>query len=206
MSEQSISGQIAETLRSKGFVPVPVQVLSADTSAVRYFVGDLDGFLEAAQALGSKAVFVETLHLEDDEFYYDAGSDDDFDEDEEEECSCEDCDCDCEEEEEEGTEVELEDVAEEVAEGEEEVDEDAIFLSPEDLDGMDLSLLNPELAEYLEKVGEECGVRLTLPGPDHLEVEIFTDWYEKFMVLADEASDEIEIDPAEALKKFKANI
>ncbi len=192
MSEQSISGQIAETLRSKGFVPVPVQVLSADTSAVRYFVGDLDGFLEAAQALGSKAVFVETLHLEDDEFYYDAGSDDDFDEDEEEE--------------EEGTEVELEDVAEEVAEGEEEVDEDAIFLSPEDLDGMDLSLLNPELAEYLEKVGEECGVRLTLPGPDHLEVEIFTDWYEKFMVLADEASDEIEIDPAEALKKFKANI
>ena len=68
---------------------------------------------------------------------------------------------------------------------------------------MDLTLLKPELEKYDERVGDECGVRLTIPGADHLQVEIFTDWYDDFAGLVDEASDEIELDPKAALKKMQ---
>lgn len=198
MSEKSISEQIAENLRNRGFVPVPVQVLNDETSPVRYFTGDFDAFVEAAQALGAKAIFVEPLHLEDDEFYYDAGVEEDSDEYEDfDECCCDDESCDCHEE---GESDET--PAEETPAAEE---DSAVWLDPEDLDGMDLSLLNPELDQYLERVGDECGVRLSLPGIDRVEVEIFTDWYDKFAELVEAATDEIETDPAAALEKIKAN-
>jgi len=198
MSEKSISEQIAENLRNRGFVPVPVQVLNDETTPVRYFTGDFDAFIEAAQALGAKAIFVEPLHLEDDEFYYDAGTEEDSCDYEDECCECDDESCECDHEE------TSEENKEESSEGEE--DETAgVWLDPEDLDGMDLTLLNPELDQYLERIGEECGVRLSLPGIDRVEVEIFTDWYDKFAELIDTAVDEIETDPAEALAKIKAN-
>ena len=204
MSEKSISEQISENLRNRGFVPVPVQVLNDEATPVRYFTGDFDAFVEAAQALGAKAIFIEPLHLEDDEFYYDAGIEDDAD-DFDDSCECEgECDEDCDCHHEETAEDVADEKSEEAVEGEE--DETAgVWLDPEDLDGMDLTLLNPELDDYLERVGEECGVRLTLPGPDRVEVEIFTDWYDKFAELVDGAIDEIETDPAEALKKIKDN-
>lgn len=206
MSEKSISEQIAENLRTRGFVPVPVQVLNDESAPVRYFTGDFDAFVEAAQALGTKAIFIEPLYLEDEEFYYDADveeDDEDYDD-----CDCEDCDCDgdcecCKEEDEEA----VEEVAED-AETSEETEEDetaGVWLDPEDLDGMDLTLLDPELDQYLERIGEECGVRLSLPGPDRVEVEIFTDWYDRFAELVDAAVEEIETDPAAALEKIKAN-
>ena len=62
---------------------------------------------------------------------------------------------------------------------------------------------NVELDKYNERVGDECGVRLTLPGPDHLQVEIFTDWYNDFASLVDDASEEIELDPKAALEKMQ---
>ena len=68
---------------------------------------------------------------------------------------------------------------------------------------MDLALLKPKLDDYNERIGDECGVRLTLPGPDHVQVEIFTDWYNDFATLVDEASEEIELDPKAALKKMQ---
>lgn len=200
MSEKSISEQITENLRNRGFVPVPVQVLNDETTPVRYFTGDFDAFLETAQALGAKAIFIETLELEDEEFYYDAGveeEDEDFDCCDDD-CECESCDCEHEKAPESAETVEnTEDAADE--------DDASLWLDPEDLDGMDLTLLNPELDQYLERIGEECGVRLSLPGPDRIEVEIFTDWYDKFAELIDTAIDEIETDPAAALEKIKAN-
>ena len=79
-----------------------------------------------------------------------------------------------------------------------------MWLEPEDLDGLDLSLLKPEIAKYVERVGESCGVRLTVPGVDHLEIEIFADWYDKFAELVDEASEIIEEDPVGALEEMQA--
>jgi hypothetical protein len=78
-----------------------------------------------------------------------------------------------------------------------------VWIDPEDLDGMDLSLLRPEIADFDKYIGDECGVRLTIPGVDHLEVEVFTDWYDKFAELVDDASESIEIDPAAALKEMQ---
>ena len=60
------------------------------------------------------------------------------------------------------------------------------------------------MAKYLDRVGEACGARLTVPGVDHLEVEIFADWYDDFAELVDEASEAIEIDPTDALKQAQA--
>ena len=68
---------------------------------------------------------------------------------------------------------------------------------------MDLALLKPELDNYNERIGDECGVRLTLPGPDHLQLEIYTEWYDEFASLVEEASEEIELDPKAALKKMQ---
>ena len=199
MSEKSISQQISENLRNHGFVPVPVQVLNDETSPVRYFTGDFDAFVETAKALDAKAIFIETLELEDEEFYYDAGIEEDVDEyDDFDDCECDDESCEGEKEE----DKEPVEVAAKGAEAEEDV---SLWLDPEDLDGMDLTLLNPELDTYLERVGEECGVRLSLPGPDRVEVEIFTDWYDKFAELVDACVDEIETDPAAALEKIKEN-
>lgn len=201
MSEKSISEQIAENLRNRGFVPVPVQVLNDETAPVRYFTGDFDAFVEAAQALGAKAIFIEPLQLEDEEFYYDAGIEEDSEDYDDECCGCDDEDCECGHED--ATEAQA--AAPEADATETEDDTAGVWLDPEDLDGMDLTLLNPELDQYLERIGEECGVRLSLPGPDRVEVEIFTDWYDKFAELIDAAVDEIETDPAEALNKIKAN-
>ena len=44
---------------------------------------------------------------------------------------------------------------------------------------------------------------MTLPGPDHLQVEIYTEWYDEFASLVEEASEEIELDPKAALKKMQ---
>jgi hypothetical protein len=60
------------------------------------------------------------------------------------------------------------------------------------------------MAKYLDRVGEACGARLTVPGVDHLEVEIFADWYDDFAELVDEASEAIEIDPTDALRQAQA--
>ena len=81
---------------------------------------------------------------------------------------------------------------------------DGVLLEPEDLEGLDLSLLRPEIAKFLDRVGESCGVRLTVPGVDHLEVEIFADWYDEFAELVDEASEIIEEDPNGALEQVEA--
>ena len=77
-------------------------------------------------------------------------------------------------------------------------------MEPEDLDGLDLSLLRPEIAKFQDRIGESCGVRLTVPGVDHLEVELFADWYDQFAELVDEASDIIETDPSGALADMEA--
>ena len=55
-----------------------------------------------------------------------------------------------------------------------------------------------------DRIGEACGARLTVPGGDHLEVEIFADWYDDFAELVDEASEAIEIDPTDALRQAQA--
>ncbi|MBQ1824336.1 MAG: hypothetical protein II121_04270, partial [Fibrobacter sp.] len=68
----------------------------------------------------------------------------------------------------------------------------------------DLTLLKPEMAKYLDRIGEACGVRLTVPGVDHLEVELFAEWYDKFAELVDEASEAIEIDPTDTLRQAQA--
>ena len=60
------------------------------------------------------------------------------------------------------------------------------------------------MAKFLDRVGEACGVRLTVPGVDHLEVEIFADWYDEFAEMVDEASEAIEIDPNDALRQAQA--
>ena len=120
------------------------------------------------------------------EFYYDSGIEDD------EECCgncCGNCSCECDESDKDAEADKAEDLP--------------IWLDPKDMEGMDLSLLKPELDKYNERVGDECGVRLTLPGPDHLQVEIFTDWYNDFASLVDDASEEIELDPKAALEKMQ---
>ena len=79
-----------------------------------------------------------------------------------------------------------------------------MYFEPEDLDGLDLTLLKPQMAKFLDRIGEACGARLTVPGVDHLEVEIFADWYDEFAELVDEASEAIEIDPTDALRQAQA--
>ena len=183
---KNVTDEIFNNLKQFGFLPVPVQEINPEAETVRYFGGTFQEFVDVAKALGSKCVFVETLYLEDEEFYYDSGIEDD------EECCgncCGNCSCECDESDKDAEADKAEDLP--------------IWLDPKDMEGMDLSLLKPELDKYNERVGDECGVRLTLPGPDHLQVEIFTDWYNDFASLVDDASEEIELDPKAALGKMQ---
>jgi hypothetical protein len=52
-----------------------------------------------------------------------------------------------------------------------------VWIDPEDLDGLDLSLLRLRLQIIKIALVKSCGVRLTIPGVDHVEVEIFAEWY-----------------------------
>ena len=193
-TQKSISDEICDYLKKQKLSPIPVQTLNEDMETTRYFGGDLKEFIAAAKTLGAKGIFVETLYLEEDEFYYDSGMDD-----EEymalygnEECCNGDCKCGkCEGKKSKKAKDDDSDV-------------DAVYFEPEDLDGLDLTLLKPQMAKYLDRVGEACGARLTVPGVDHLEVEIFADWYDEFAELVDEASEIIEEDPNGALEQVEA--
>ena len=194
-NEKSVTDLVCEHIKKQKLLPIPVQTLNEEAEATRYFGGDLKEFLAAAKTLGAKGIFVETLYLEDDEFYYDSGMDDEeymalYGNDE---CTCgcgDNCDC------KKGDKKKSKKTDDDKVDG--------VFLEPEDLDGLDLSLLRPEIAKFLDRVGECCGVRLTVPGVDHLEVEIFADWYDDFAELVDEASEAIEIDPTDALRQAQA--
>lgn len=201
-NQKSIYDEICDYLKKQKLLPIPVQALNDDMEATRYFGGDLKEFIAAAKTLGAKSIFVETLYLEDDEFYYDSGIDD-------EEylemngCGC-NCGCDCKCGCCDASADKKADKKSKKTSAKEDEEEDGVWLEPEDLDGLDLTLLKPEMAKYLDRVGESCGVRLTVPGPDHLEVEIFADWYDKFAELVDEASEIIEEDPVGALEDMQA--
>ncbi|SHL27448.1 hypothetical protein [Fibrobacter sp. UWEL] len=203
--QKSISDEICAYISKQKLLPIPVQTLNEEVEATRYFGGDLKEFIAAAKSLNAKSIFVETLYLEEDEFFYDSGIDD------EEylemngcgcncgcccggECNCgDDCKCGCKDDKK---------ASKKSKKVEEE--EDGVWLEPEDLDGLDLSLLKPEMVKFMDRIGESCGVRLTVPGVDHLEVEIFADWYDEFAELVDEASEIIEEDPVGALEDMQA--
>ena len=194
-NQKSVTDIVCELIKKQKLLPIPVQTLNEEAEASRYFGGDLKEFLAAAKTLGAKSIFVETLYLEDDEFYYDSGIDDEeylaMNGDFNNECCCgENCKC------------KKGDKKSKKAEDDDKVD--GVLLEPEDLEGLDLSLLRPEIAKFLDRVGESCGVRLTVPGVDHLEVEIFADWYDEFAELVDEASEIIEEDPNGALEQVEA--
>lgn len=191
--QKSITDEICDYLKKQKLSPIPVQTLNEEAETTRYFGGDLKEFIAAAKLLGAKGVFVEELYLEDDEFYYDSGMDDDeymaLYGNENVECQCgENCKCG------KGKKKAKDDDS----------DVDAVYFEPEDLDGLDLTLLKPQMAKFLDRIGEACGARLTVPGVDHLEVEIFADWYDEFAELVDEASEAIEIDPTDALRQAQA--
>ncbi|WP_295098409.1 hypothetical protein [uncultured Fibrobacter sp.] len=191
--QKSITDEICDYLKKQKLSPIPVQTLNEEAETTRYFGGDLKEFIAAAKLLGAKGVFVEELYLEDDEFYYDSGMDDDeymaLYGNENVECQCgENCKC------KKGKKKAKDDDS----------DVDAVYFEPEDLDGLDLTLLKPQMAKFLDRIGEACGARLTVPGVDHLEVEIFADWYDEFAELVDEASEAIEIDPTDALRQAQA--
>ena len=195
--QKSISDEICDYLKKQKLSPIPVQTLNEDMETTRYFGGDLKEFIAAAKTLGAKGIFVETLYLEEDEFYYDSGMDDDeylaiYGNDDDccnGECKCGKC---------EGKK------SKKNVKEDDDSDVDGVWFEPEDLDGLDLTLLKPEMAKYLDRIGEACGARLTVPGVDHLEVEIFADWYDEFADLVDEASEAIEIDPTDTLKQAQA--
>ena len=195
-NEKSVTDLVCEHIKKQKFLPIPVQTLNEEAEATRYFGGDLKEFSAAAKTLGAKGIFVETLYLEDDEFYYDSGIDDEeylaMNGDFNNECCCgENCNC-------------KKGDKKKSKKAEEDDKVDGVLLEPEDLEGLDLSLLRPEIAKFLDRVGESCGVRLTVPGVDHLEVEIFADWYDEFAELVDEASEIIEEDPNGALEQVEA--
>lgn len=196
-NQKSVTDLVCDLIKKQKLLPIPVQTLNEEAEATRYFGGDLKEFLAAAKTLGAKGIFVETLYLEDDEFYYDSGIDDEeylaMNSNINEECSCgENCKCKKDKKSKNGST------------GKDDDKVDGVLLEPEDLDGLDLSLLRPEIAKFLDRVGECCGVRLTVPGADHLEVEIFADWYDEFAELVDEASEIIEEDPNGALEEVEA--
>ena len=192
--QKSITDEICDYLKKQKLSPIPVQTLNEDAETTRYFGGDLKEFIAAAKLLGAKGIFVEELYLEDDEFYYDSGMDDDEymalygNENVECECCGENCKCG------KGKKKAKDDDS----------DVDGVWFEPEDLDGLDLTLLKPEMAKFLDRIGEACGVRLTVPGVDHLEVELFAEWYDEFAELVDEASEAIEIDPNDALAQAQS--
>lgn len=191
-TQKSITDIVCDFLKKQKLSPIPVQTLNEEAETTRYFGGDLKEFIAAAKTLGAKGIFVETLYLEEDEFFYDSGMDDD-----EylalygngDSCGC-DGECKCGK----GKKKAKDDDS----------DVDAVYFEPEDLDGLDLTLLKPEMAKYLDRIGEACGVRLTVPGVDLLEVELFAEWYDKFAELVDEASEAIEIDPTDTLRQAQA--
>lgn len=190
-NNKSITDIVCDYLKKQKLSPIPVQTLNEEAETTRYFGGDLKEFIAAAKTLGAKGIFVETLYLEEDEFFYDSGMDDDeylalYGNDN---CCC-DGECKCGK----GKKKAKDDDS----------DVDAVYFEPEDLDGLDLTLLKPEMAKYLDRIGEACGVRLTVPGVDHLEVELFAEWYDKFAELVDEASEAIEIDPTDTLRQAQA--
>ena len=193
--QKSISDEICDYLKKQKLTLIPVQTLNEDMETTRYFGGDLKEFIAAAKTLGAKGIFVETLYLEEDEFYYDSGMDDEEymalygNED------CCDGQCKCGKCESKKSKKNAKD---------DDSDVDGVWFEPEDLDGLDLTLLKPEMAKYLDRIGEACGARLTVPGVDHLEVEIFADWYDDFAELVDEASEAIEINPTDTLKQAQA--
>lgn len=193
--QKSISDEVCAYISKQKLLPIPVQTLNEEVEATRYFGGDLKEFIAAAKTLGAKSIFVETLYLEDDEFFYDSGMDDEeYLETYGNDCCCGgDCKCGC-----------CEDKKSKKAAKVEDDEEDGVWLEPEDLDGLDLTLLKPEMVKFMDRIGESCGVRLTVPGVDHLEVEIFADWYDEFAELVDEASEIIEDDPVAALEDMQA--
>ena len=195
MAKKSIIDEICDYIKKQKLSPIPVQTLSEEAASTRYFGGDLKEFIAAAKTLGAKGIFVEELYLEDDEFYYDSGMDDEeymalYGNDD---CCC-DGQCKCGKSEgKKGKKAKDDDS-----------DVDGVWFEPEDLDGLDLTLLKPQMAKYIDRIGECCGARLTVPGVDRLEVEIFADWYDKFAELVDEASEIIEDDPNGALEAIEA--
>ena len=191
---KSISEIICDYIKKQKLSPIPVQTLNEEAASTRYFGGDLKEFIAAAKTLGAKGIFVEELYLEDDEFYYDSGMDDEeymalYGNDD---CNC-GCDCKCKDKK--GKKAKDDDS-----------DVDGVWFEPEDLDGLDLTLLKPQMAKYIDRIGECCGARLTVPGVDRLEVEIFADWYDEFAEMVDEASEAIELDPNGALESMKSMI
>jgi hypothetical protein len=194
-NNKSINDVVCDYIKKQKLSPIPVQTLNEEAETTRYFGGDLKEFIAAAKTLGAKGIFVETLYLEEDEFYYDSGMDDEeymalYGNDD-----CCDGQCKC---------GKCEGKKSKKSKEDDDSDVDGVWFEPEDLDGLDLTLLKPQMAKYLDRVGEACGVRLTVPGVDHLEVEIFADWYDDFAELVDEASEAIEIDPTDALKQAQA--
>lgn len=195
-TQKSITDIVCDYLKKQKLSPIPVQTLNEEAETTRYFGGDLKEFIAAAKTLGAKGIFVETLYLEEDEFFYDSGMDDD------EylalygngDCCC-DGECKC---------GKCDDKKSKKKAKDDDSDVDGVYFEPEDLDGLDLTLLKPEMAKYLDRIGEACGVRLTVPGVDHLEVELFAEWYDKFAELVDEASEAIEIDPTDTLRQAQA--
>ena len=195
---KSISEIICDYIKKQKLSPIPVQTLNEEASSTRYFGGDLKEFIAAAKTLGAKGIFVEELYLEDDEFYYDSGMDDEeymalYGNDD---CNC-GCDCKC------ASASSATNKKGKKAK-DDDSDVDGVWFEPEDLDGLDLTLLKPQMAKYIDRIGECCGARLTVPGVDRLEVEIFADWYDKFAELVDEASEIIEEDPNGALEAIEA--
>ena len=193
---KSISEIICDYIKKQKLSPIPVQTLNEEAASTRYFGGDLKEFIAAAKTLGAKGIFVEELYLEDDEFYYDSGMDDEeymalYGNDD---CCC-DGQCKC---------GKSEGKKGKKAKDDDDSDVDGVWFEPEDLDGLDLTLLKPQMAKYIDRIGECCGARLTVPGVDRLEVEIFADWYDKFAELVDEASEIIEEDPNGALEAIEA--
>ena len=193
---KSISEIICDYIKKQKLSPIPVQTLNEEAASTRYFGGDLKEFIAAAKTLGAKGIFVEELYLEDDEFYYDSGMDDEeymalYGNDD---CCC-DGQCKC---------GKSEGKKGKKAKDDDDSDVDGVWFEPEDLDGLDLTLLKPQMAKYIDRIGECCGARLTVPGVDRLEVEIFADWYDKFAELVDEASEIIEDDPNGALEAIEA--
>mgnify|MGYP003293123444 CR=1 FL=1 len=193
-TQKSISDIVCDYIKKQKLSPIPVQTLNEEAESTRYFGGDLKEFIAAAKTLGAKGIFVEELYLEDDEFYYDSGMDDEeymalYGNDDccDGQCKCGKC---------EGKKSKKA--------KDDDSDVDAVYFEPEDLDGLDLTLLKPQMAKFLDRIGEACGARLTVPGVDHLEVEIFADWYDEFAELVDEASEAIEIDPTDALRQAQA--
>ena len=77
MVKKSITDIVCDYLKKQKLSPIPVQTLNEEAETTRYFGGDLKEFIAAAKTLGAKGIFVETLYLEEDEFFYDSGMDDD---------------------------------------------------------------------------------------------------------------------------------